>query len=497
MRLPEFLKIADILSKSHRITVKEGNAWAANFVIKEVYYKKEDLVTLSEEHILGCLLHEIAHIHYTTDWTRPATDQELHHTAMNVIEDIAIEHLISKDYPNAEEVLNNTRTELIDILIRNLPKMHDVSEHEKSLLYAAVRFHGRGYKIGKSQYEITGNKVFEVMNQRSQEIYERPTTQDLVPLADKIVEILLKDLGQPTDRQKEQMQQAADAHTSPNQKRQDPSTKGRLIEMLGGKGYEHTGQQQYSRYVTITAVNKIIDQAAMIGKKLRTVLKRNNAMEYAGRYRTGKLMTKRLIKVRTIKDKRPFARRIVKSNQSYAFAIASDVSGSMFGGGKEDAASYALSSMLMVGEALRKAGIPRSMIVFGYKAIVMNNINKHEIRWGDLTNPTKIKSAGQSDTYIDRAMIKCTEQLSQVKAERKIMIVLTDGSSDTADMKDAYKKATEKGIECLGITIGGHGGGSMDQVFKKGNTNIDDTSQTEMIGTAFIKLLETTIKKSA
>ena len=42
---------------------------------------------------------------------------------------------------------------------------------------------------------------------------------------------------------------------------------------------------------SIKFIDQIADQASMIGKKLRTILKRNNAMEFAGRYKSGKLIS--------------------------------------------------------------------------------------------------------------------------------------------------------------------------------------------------------------
>jgi nitric oxide reductase activation protein len=219
-------------------------------------------------------------------------------------------------------------------------------------------------------------------------------------------------------------------------------------------------------------------------------------MEFGGRYRTGKLMAKRIIRIKANKDRNPFARRIIKSNQSYAFAVASDISGSMNNTRKEESnMSYAMTSLFMVGEALRIAGIKRSMIIFGRKAVEINNMDKKQLRWEEITNEKKIRKANDSFTDIGEAIDKCREKLENTKAERKIMIVLTDGSSGQIKMERMHKMAVKKGIECIGITIGNYAN-AMDVVFGKKNKTIEDTRDGKQIGKTFIEILKESIKKS-
>ena len=74
--------------------------------------------------------------------------------------------------------------------------------------------------------------------------------------------------------------------------------------------------------------------------------------------------------------------------------------------------------------------------------------------------------------------------------ERKIMIILTDGSSSLPDMKEAHKRAVAAGIEPLGITLGNYGG-NMETVFGKNrNRIIDDTKNKKLISAAFIDILK-------
>ena len=484
-----------MLAKEHKITIEEGERWAANIKKRVVYFRKDDIYNLSEDHLLGLTLHEVAHIHYTDDIDMtPHTNPELTHSILNMLEDNAIEHIIGGDYPNAGEILESTNAEVLDTLIKILPK-YKGSQFEKSLLYAAARFKGRGYKYGITQYEKIGSEISEIMLKKENEILNRRKTADLMPMVIEIRDLLIKYLGEPTQQEKDAMAQENNIEGNAqkqNNRGQTNNAKKQLIDGLkAGTGWKPGAQGHQGA----NFIDAIADQSRMIGKQLRTVLKRNNAMEFGGRYRTGKLLSKRFVRVVANKDRNPFARRIVKSNQSYAFAVASDISGSMFGYGEHNNASYALTSMHMVGEALRIAGIPRSLILFGQNAHCVAPTSKIQIPWSDISSDRAIRKAGQNSTYIDRAMLSCIEQLGKVRAERKIMIILTDGSSHLPYMQDAHKKATAEGIECLAITVGSdvH---QMNQVFgEKKNTQIANTSDTAKIGKAFIDILKKSVAR--
>jgi predicted metal-dependent peptidase len=495
MRKNEFERIAKILAKEHKIEIDSGESWSANIKSRKVFYRQEDIFNLSEDHILGLILHEIGHIHYTTDAELPVKNKELIHCTMNMLEDISVEHIIGQDYPNAGEILESTKEEVIDNLLKILKNLK-ISVHEKALLFAATRFEGRGYSTGLEPHEILGEKISEIMIKSKSEILERKYTKDLLPLANEIVELIIKMAGEPSESEKRQMMENSNTGNANRTDGQGIIQK-KAINGLKAKHGWNEGIEMASR---LAMVNEICDLAIFIGKKLRTILKRNNAMEFGGRFRSGKLLAKRLIRTKILKDRKPFAHRIVKSNQSYAFAIAADVSGSMFDDPepRETFGSYALSSMLMVGEALRLAGIPRSMTIFGYHANVVAPMGKLPITFEQLGSEKAVKKAGPGGTEIDKAIDACVRELSQVRAERKIMIILTDGSSYMPDMKEAHKRALEAGIEPLGITIGRYDGKTMNDVFgKEKNIIIEDVKNKKLIGKAFIDILKESVKKSS
>mgnify|MGYP001610565695 CR=1 FL=1 len=231
MKSAEFEKIADLLARQHKIQVKEGNGWAANIKTREVFYLKKDIYSLPEDHILGLLLHEIAHIHYTTEFPKPQINQELTHITVNMLEDITVEHIIGGDYPNAGEILTTTKEDVLNTLVRILPTLDNISKHEKALLYASARFEGRGYENNMLDYEILGNKISKLMIKNKQNIYKRAKTENHLPIAKKIVEMLLKALGQPTDEEKQQMNQEAHASTEGRKEEQGGNAKQKLINV--------------------------------------------------------------------------------------------------------------------------------------------------------------------------------------------------------------------------------------------------------------------------
>lgn len=496
MKLNAFEKIAKMLAKEHKISVEDGTGWAANIKERKVFYKKNDIYNLSEDHILGLILHEIGHIHYTTDTKLPKNNPELCHATLNMLEDISIEYIIGQDYPNAGEILESTKQEVLDNLLKILPKSK-VTQHEKALLYAATRFEGRGYAYGTEKYEKVGEQVFEIMKQKKDEIYNRKTTQNLMPMVEKIVELLIKEFGEPTEHEKKLIEINAQNEGNAQGNDQENQLKRKTINGLkSGRGWKEGPDTVHS---SLGFIDSIADQASSIGKRLRSILKRNNAMEYGGRFRTGKLIPKRFVRIRALKDRKPFARRITKSNQSYAFAIASDVSGSMFQSydPQSNFASFALSAMHMVGEALRLAGVPRSMVIFGYKANVVAPMGKNTITFEQLGSESALKKARTGGTEIGLAIEACINELSLIKAERKIIIILTDGSSNQSNIEDAYKKANNLNIEVLGIKIGDYGNELINVLGPQKVKIIQDTNNKQIIGTAFIEILKETIKESS
>ena len=202
MRKNEFERIAKILAKEYKIEIKEGQSWSANIKSKQVFYRLDDIYNLSEDHILGLILHEVAHVFFTDAVELDKQNKELTHSVLNVLEDIAIENLIGAHYPNAKEILESTKEEVLNNLLKIL-KTLKISVHEKALLFAAARFEGRGYSTGLEDYEKIGEKISEIMIKEKNEILNRKQTKDLLPMANEIVDLIIRMPGSLPKKKKD------------------------------------------------------------------------------------------------------------------------------------------------------------------------------------------------------------------------------------------------------------------------------------------------------
>ena len=86
-------------------------------------------------------------------------------------------------------------------------------------------------------------------------------------------------------------------------------------------------------------------------------------------------------------------------------------------------------------------------------------------------------------------------ELDKVTAERKIMVILTDGESSIDPIREQYKRAQKKDIEMVAITIGLDS--TLGRIFKPSeHIRIEKTSDCS-VGNAFIKILKDAIKADA
>lgn len=492
MRSTDFERLGDILARQHQIRIHKSGKWAADIKSRSVFYNGPDIYSLEEDQILGLLLHEIAHIHYTTESGPYKDHKELMQSAINLIEDIAIEHIIGGDYPNAKEILDITREEVLTKLIDLLPTLQTPLQ-EKAMLYGSAKFHGRGFEVGVSDYEVLGEKIAKVLEENKDKILTRKQTSDLVPVAEEIVKLIIQEAGDLNDEEKKQRnaQERNDGKSGTTNTGAMGQIRKKLIESLKNTeaGFEAGSDLPLAGGVEF--VDAIGDQAQIVGKQIRATLKRNQAMEFSGRYRTGKLKAKSIKRIIVNKDARPFQRRIIKSNQSYAFAVTSDVSGSMFDDyGVDSTASKAMTGLWMVAEALRLAKVPRALFAFADNPSLLAKMGSAKISWVQVARQDKLEKAG-GGTNIGKAMIACINELKQARAERKIMIILTDGGDGSDRVREAYKEAKKEGIECIGIEIGS---GALAHVLKDKRSIQLTQAQANKIGEAFIKILKETVK---
>lgn len=515
-----------MLAAQHRITTLGGDSWSADIKKRIVNYNYNDVTELPDRQTVALLLHEIAHIHYTTNWeTKDEKHKELEICTMDALEDMAVEYLISQDYTNAKEVLTETMKEVHDKLRKNLHTI-PITRFEKAVTFAQLELTKPNFMQVKEPYEKAGVEVAKYIKENRKQIEERKNTIDLLLPTQDIIQIILKHLGEATDQEKQQMaqnQQGAGQGRTPSEEEQqqkpfwekdNDSTKNAMNDIIsdllkGGNG----NLSQRKAYILTDPITSITDQARTIGQRLANILKANNTTKYNGRYRSGKLPAKRLIKIRTSNDQRPFVKKIEQKNKSYAFVICTDVSGSMYendDGGKEEnhksPLNWALSSAYMTAEALRIAKVKRKLLMFGTTASVIRKDEEEIIRWTDVSD-RKYRDM-INGTYYPEALIQGLGQLRKMKAERKILLMLTDGSEKvTPELTNICQKAKKEGIELIGITMEKNNmirqtfaptNGDepiLSTLFGKNNNIVIDPEELDDTGTVFINILNKTITK--
>jgi hypothetical protein len=511
----DFRRISDLLAKKHRIETVESDHWDSDIEKRKVIFNQNDVTDLADKQTIALLLHEIAHIHYTTKWkTEDHENKELELMGVKALEDIAVEYLIAKDYTNAEEILKETMKEVHDHLKKNLDGLK-ITPYEKAVYYAIMEAENPGMMETEKDYEKAGKEMAEYITKKKEEIENREKTQSLTKNAKALTDIMLKYLEKPTEQQKKEMINRNRPGGRGNETGNGDEQARMKSKMLNGV----TGARAYEAERTVTnPITTITDQASHIGLKLLSILKANNAMKYEGRYRAGKLPNKRLIKIRTARDMRPFTKKVEKNNKSYAFTIAIDISGSMYHGNlynnKETnhntKLNWALSSAFMTAEALKIAGVQRKIIYFGDQAKALETGEKEQVRWTELANIPLDIGGG---TNFDNAIKESLNTLENMSAERKILIMLTDGEDNISDdTRRRMENAKKEGIEYVGITLTDRYENDeeeewnndddddlhkpvLTEAFGTGNNLVLNTEKATDVGEAFIKILENKITK--
>ena len=461
MQFKTFEKVIHLLTHEHQVRITAGREWSTNVDKKEIQYVYEDIEYLPELTVLGLILHEISHIHNTTpidtsNVKLPPLTAFINHQ----IEDIATNKIMGEKYRNSKQILEDTIQEQIDETLDQLDDETDktVTKYEKAIYYSTIKYHGRGYKKSIEDYEEAGEQIANFIKTKEKQISARAETEELLPITEEIKKILFDELGEPTEKEVSQMQtnlsnfitqpgedksKPVGTLNIPKSKIQDKVTKA----IMAKNGYE-TGENNNN--VRITEVTDITGKAQMVGTKIRNILKRNNASRFEGKFRSGKLITRKLVRAKTNQDGKIFAKKIIMGNQSYAFTIIIDASGSMF---ERNKMSYSISTAKMIAEALRIANIPRSLFAFSDESARITNCDTKKLSWNKATHRDTIGKIMDHGTYPAPAIRTGIKDLKNQKVQRRIMIILTDGEFYAGDVEEAIQEAHKNKIETLGITI--------------------------------------------
>ena len=106
-------QVATALSTRYNVQVREGKGWSINLEKRIMYYKPEHLLALDRDTCLGILLHELGHLHFTTnDWTdtaklyKDSNLQSICFNGVNAFEDVRINEQMSKSYGGSRDLID-------------------------------------------------------------------------------------------------------------------------------------------------------------------------------------------------------------------------------------------------------------------------------------------------------------------------------------------------------------------------------------------------------
>jgi len=112
---PTWLRqVATALSTRYNVQVREGKGWCIDLEKNVMYYKAEHLLALDRDTCLGILLHELGHLHFTTnDWTekkdslyKVQNHGQIAFGAVNAFEDVRINEKMSQSYGGSRELID-------------------------------------------------------------------------------------------------------------------------------------------------------------------------------------------------------------------------------------------------------------------------------------------------------------------------------------------------------------------------------------------------------
>jgi len=106
-------QVATALSSRYNVQVREGKGWSIDIEKRVLFYKADHLLALDRDTCLGILLHELGHLHFTSNsWTKTAKlykDNSLSKIAFNAVnayEDVRINEKMSQSYGGSRELID-------------------------------------------------------------------------------------------------------------------------------------------------------------------------------------------------------------------------------------------------------------------------------------------------------------------------------------------------------------------------------------------------------
>ncbi len=434
----EARSIANVLSGQLKVKIKEGQAWAYNFKDKAITYRKEDLYSLTSKDVTANLLHEAGHAKYSLcpsklKWGKNVKKKhqvKLKHI-VNVIEDFRIEDKVRVRYPHAKTYLPlySFKTEFELNFFANQYQMNTgkISRYLGYCfgLYSEIA----DLPIYFQDPDIT--KAVKKTKKAGKAARYLGSTQ-------AIADVISKDIYPHIVKFLEEHEEKA--------------LEGVKLVLSMGNPPADPWQDLYPEVKHLVAPTTAY---------LSRVLTDNKFDKFGGKFASGaKIDSRRLYKFR-VGDTRLFQRRILRKTKDYAFSFLVDASGSMRGGPMREAVKAAI----LFSHTLGRLNIPFSIHSFNtrlkdYKQLGEEFIpfgRKTANMWEDIWDESGSSHAG--GTWDATAIRSHSNKMAKYSG-KKIMFVITDGDTNDGDysLKNEVRKAEARGIEMVGIGIGGYAG---------------------------------------
>lgn len=129
-------QVATALSSRYNVTIREGKGWAMDIENRVMTYKPEHLLALDRDTCLGILLHELGHLHFTTNtWMEKSALHKampsIVFNAVNAYEDVRINEKMSQSYMGSRDLIEAMNELLAGDGVQKMLKMN--SEVQKGI----------------------------------------------------------------------------------------------------------------------------------------------------------------------------------------------------------------------------------------------------------------------------------------------------------------------------------------------------------------------------
>lgn len=438
-------KLAAALSQKYKITIDfhyGGETSHASPKDKKISINLDTIYRQGEDYTTGLILHEVAHVRHSLPEIPVAKPEnpKISKEVYNWLEDRRIDSLMAQEYAGASEF----QAALHD---PELEKIHSALERNADgtaapPIYAALAIatlNVEGYDI---KHASTGND-YMIGNTLSElaKIYKKisgKSTHEEVLQATKEALNWLEPLPVEPPKSKQQGEGEEEGEHHPS-----------IFKHATGYGTVQGGREtgKDKRYTTENKKADTLVEA--LKRKLIAKLRDTERERWQGNKIKGRLDKKLLIRT-AHQNYRVYKKRVEPKGKKYAFAVALDCSGSMFG---NDTIELAIQSAATLIRSTRGLGFTSSLVIFGhYAKTVLYPKDRYavdDIQYRISTSGANYYNSGGNEVH--HAIKESLASLLKQSGE-KVLVIITDGGLDSYDVeksKELIENAKKKGVHTI------------------------------------------------